>query len=67
MLVKKNIPIVYILGKSWREINVITLCAMLMAVWHEHDRFTRIIIPLAVPDISGTSILLVPSFRSNAK
>ncbi|MBN8861799.1 MAG: hypothetical protein J0H92_00420 [Sphingobacteriales bacterium] len=65
MLLKKNIPFTYILGKIKRELFVITLYTIAIAILYENYHITRISIPIAIPAIMGTVISLLLGFRSN--
>lgn len=65
MLLKKNIPIGYVLGKVRIELLIILLYSLSIAVIHEWFLVVPISIPLAVPAILGTVISLLLGFRSN--
>lgn len=65
MLLKENIPVSYIFGKIWKEIVIVTIYAVLIAVMYKNLHFTRISIPIAVPTILGTVISLLLAFKSN--
>ncbi len=65
MLLKKNIPFSYIMGKIKHELLFITLYTILIAILYENFHFTRISIPIAIPAILGTVISLLLGFRSN--
>src|SRR5689334_23759093 len=65
MLLKKNIPFRYILGKIRYELLVILLYTTLIAVLHETNSGLPIAIPLTIPTILGTVISLLLGFRSN--
>jgi len=65
MLLKKNIPWTYILGKIRFELAVVALYAVSFGIFHEHLNLHHITIPLAVPAIIGTIISLLLAFRSN--
>jgi len=65
MLLKKNIPWTYILGKIKFEILVVTGYAVAFGLWHESLNLHHITIPLAIPSIIGTIISLLLAFRSN--
>lgn len=65
MLLKKNIPFKYIIGKIRIELTVITLYATAIALTYEFFNLSRFSIPLSVPMIMGTVISLLLAFRSN--
>ncbi|WP_256009311.1 bestrophin family protein [Desertivirga xinjiangensis] len=65
MLLKENIPISYIFGKIRKEIIMVTIYAVLIAICYNTFHFTRISIPIAVPTILGTVISLLLAFKSN--
>ncbi|WP_290792677.1 bestrophin family protein [Flavihumibacter sp. UBA7668] len=65
MLLRKNIPFSYVLGKIKTELLLITIYAIVIAVLYENYHITRISIPIAVPTILGTIISLLLGFRSN--
>lgn len=65
MLLKKNIPIGYVLGKVKVELLIILVYSLSIAVIHEWFLVVPISIPLAVPAILGTVISLLLGFRSN--
>lgn len=65
MLLKKNIPWSYILGKVKVELLLISVYALGFSQWHESLNLHHITIPLAVPAIVGTIISLLLAFRSN--
>lgn len=65
MLLKKNIPWSYILGKVKWELIFISAYALAFGQWHESLNLHHITIPLAVPGIVGTVISLLLAFRSN--
>ncbi len=65
MLLKKNIPFSYILGKIKKELILVTLFTIVIAVLYENFHITRISIPIAIPAIMGTVISLLLGFRSN--
>src|SRR5689334_23637823 len=65
MLLKKNIPFRYILGKIRYELLVILLYTTLIAVLHETNSGLPIAIPLTIPALLGTVISLLLGFRSN--
>jgi putative membrane protein len=65
MLLKKNIPIKYVVGKVKKEVIIVSLYCVLIAVLYNSFHFTRISIPLSVPMVLGTVISLLLGFRSN--
>lgn len=65
MLLKKNIPWTYILGKIKWEITAVALYAIAFGLWHEDLNLHHITIPLSIPAIIGTIISLLLAFRSN--
>jgi putative membrane protein len=65
MLLKENIPVKYIFGKIKKEIIMVTVYAVLIAIMYNNFHFTRISIPIAVPTILGTVISLLLAFKSN--
>ncbi|WP_256001867.1 bestrophin family protein [Pedobacter deserti] len=65
MLLKKNIPIQYILGKVKKEVIGVTIYVALITFFYENFHMTRISIPIAVPTILGTVISLLLAFKSN--
>lgn len=65
MLLKENIPVKYIFGKIKKEVIMVTVYAVLIAIMYNSFHFTRISIPIAVPTILGTVISLLLAFKSN--
>jgi putative membrane protein len=65
MLLKENIPVKYIFGKIKKEIILVTVYSVLIAIMYNTFHFTRISIPIAVPTILGTVISLLLAFKSN--
>lgn len=65
MLLKENIPVHYIFGKIKKEILMVTIYAVLIAIVYKNFHITRISIPIAVPTILGTVISLLLAFKSN--
>ncbi len=65
MLLKKNIPFSYILGKIKAEILLVTVYTAAVAVAYKAFHFTHLVIPLSIPMIMGTVISLLLAFRSN--
>jgi len=65
MLLKKNIPIKYVLGKIKYEIIFVAIYSTIIAiVYHAFDH-TVLSIPLSIPMIAGTVLSLLLAFRSN--
>lgn len=65
MLLKKNIPFSYIMGKIKKELLLITIYSVIITIIYENFHVTRISIPIAIPTIMGTVISLLLGFRSN--
>jgi putative membrane protein len=65
MLLKENIPAKYIFGKIKKEVAMVAVYAILIAIIYNNFHFTRISIPIAVPTILGTVISLLLAFKSN--
>ncbi|HOA37542.1 MAG TPA: bestrophin family ion channel [Flavihumibacter sp.] len=65
MLLRKNIPISYVIGKVKTELIWISIYAIAIAVLYETYNLTWISVPIAVPAILGTVISLLLGFRSN--
>lgn len=65
MLLKKKIPMKYVLGKIKAELALVILYAISFEVVHHYYQITKINIPIAVPTIIGTIISLLLAFKSN--
>lgn len=65
MLLRKNIPLKYVIGKIKVELAVVAIYAAVVAAVYEHFGLSRITLPLSVPMIMGTVISLLLAFRSN--
>lgn len=65
MLLKENIPVTYIFGKIKKEVLLVTVYSVFIAIMYNAFHFTRISIPIAVPTILGTVISLLLAFKSN--
>ncbi|MBN9382956.1 MAG: hypothetical protein J0H74_19470 [Chitinophagaceae bacterium] len=65
MLLKKNIPIRYIIGKIRTELILVSIYAVVVAILYKVFHFTHLAIPLSIPMIMGTVISLLLAFRSN--
>jgi ion channel-forming bestrophin family protein len=65
MLLKKNIPFKYVLGKIKYELIIVAIYSTAIAViYHVYDH-TILSIPLSIPMIAGTVLSLLLAFRSN--
>lgn len=65
MLLRKNIPFKYIIGKIRTELMLVSGYALCVAVLYKVFNFTHLAIPLGIPMIMGTVISLLLAFRSN--
>lgn len=65
MLLKKNIPISYVIGKVKVEMALLAAYSCLVYVAHTVYSFPGVSIPIAIPGILGTIISLLLAFRSN--
>ncbi len=65
MLLKKKIPMKYVLGKIKVELILVTTYAILFEIFHHHYINISVDIPIAVPAIIGTIISLLLAFKSN--
>jgi putative membrane protein len=65
MLLKKNIPISYVIGKVKMEIALLALYSTMVYAAHTWFNFPGVSIPIAIPGILGTIISLLLAFRSN--
>lgn len=65
MLLKKKIPMKYVLGKIRIELILVMLYATSFEVVHQFYHKISINIPIAVPTIIGTIISLLLAFKSN--
>ena len=65
MLLKKNIPFKYIIGKIRTELILVSGYTIGVAILYKVFHFTHLAIPLAIPMIMGTVISLLLAFRSN--
>ena len=65
MLLKKNIPFKYVLGKIKTELIMVTLYATAVAFAYTYFNLQHISLPLGVPMVMGTVISLLLAFRSN--
>lgn len=65
MLLKKRIPLKYVLGKIKVELALVILYALGFELIHHLYNATSINIPIAIPTILGTIISLLLAFKSN--
>jgi ion channel-forming bestrophin family protein len=65
MLLKKNIPVSYVVGKIKMELALLGVYSSLVYIAHTVYNFPGVSIPFAIPAILGTIISLLLGFRSN--
>ncbi len=65
MLLKKNIPVSYVVGKIKMELALLGVYSSLVYIAHTVYNFPGVSIPIAIPAILGTIISLLLGFRSN--
>ncbi|AWI24703.1 bestrophin family protein [Flavobacterium pallidum] len=65
MLLKKKIPMKYVLGKIRVELILVLLYAVGFSVFHFYYSGVPLNIPIAIPGILGTIISLLLAFKSN--
>lgn len=65
MLLKKNIPVSYVVGKIKMELALLGVYSSLVYIAHTVYGFPGVSIPIAIPAILGTIISLLLAFRSN--
>lgn len=65
MLLKKNIPLSYVIGKIKTELVLVIVYAVSFELIHHLANATSVNIPIAVPAILGTIISLLLAFKSN--
>lgn len=65
MLLKRKIPLGYVLGKIKKQLALVVLYATAFAVLHHYSNGFAVEIPIAVPSIVGTIISLLLAFKSN--
>lgn len=65
MLLKNNIPLTYVLGKIRKELIMVSIYSVLIALMYNFLHFTRISIPIAIPTMLGTVLSLLLAFKSN--
>ncbi|MCG9791968.1 bestrophin family protein [Flavobacterium algicola] len=65
MLLKKKIPLRYVLGKIKVELALVLTYTILFEIFHHYFININVEIPIAVPGIIGTIISLLLAFKSN--
>jgi len=65
MLLKKRIPMKYVLGKIKVEIALVLTYTILFEVFHHYFINLPVDIPIAIPTMIGTIISLLLAFKSN--
>lgn len=65
MLLKKKIPMKYVLGKIKIELILVSLYAIIFEAFNYYYNNEAINIPIAIPTIVGTIISLLLAFKSN--
>lgn len=65
MLLKKKIPMKYVLGKIKVELALVLGYTILFEIFHHYFININVDIPIAVPGIIGTIISLLLAFKSN--
>ncbi|AWG23973.1 hypothetical protein FK004_01415 [Flavobacterium kingsejongi] len=65
MLLKKKIPMKYVLGKIKVELLLVIIYATTFSLIHQYYQTISINIPIALPTIIGTIISLLLAFKSN--
>jgi putative membrane protein len=65
MLLKKKIPLKYILGKIKYELIIVLIYTCLFDAFHRFNPELNTEIPLAIPSVIGTVISLLLAFKSN--
>ncbi len=65
MLLKKKIPMKYVLGKIKYELILVFLYTVAFEITHHYQNGFNIDIPIAIPTIIGTIISLLLAFKSN--
>lgn len=65
MLLKKRIPMKYVLGKIKAELALVLLYAIIFEIVHHFYNIASVNIPIAIPTIIGTIISLLLAFKSN--
>jgi len=65
MLLKKRIPMRYVLGKIKVELGLVMAYTILFEIFHHYFINISVDIPIAVPTMVGTIISLLLAFKSN--
>lgn len=65
MLLKKRIPMRYVLGKIKVELGLVMAYTILFEVFHHYFINISVDIPIAIPTMVGTIISLLLAFKSN--
>ncbi|PTS98813.1 hypothetical protein DBR27_14130, partial [Flavobacterium sp. HMWF030] len=65
MLLRKKIPMRYVLGKIKVEIALVLTYTILFEVFHNYFINLPVDIPIAIPTMIGTIISLLLAFKSN--
>ncbi|RKR05882.1 putative membrane protein [Flavobacterium sp. 90] len=65
MLLKKRIPMRYVLGKIKLELALVMTYTILFEIVHHYFRNVAVEIPIAIPTMVGTIISLLLAFKSN--
>ncbi len=65
MLLKKRIPIKYVLGKIKVELALVLAYTILFEIFHHYFINLPVDIPIAIPTMIGTIISLLLAFKSN--
>ncbi|MGE6355108.1 bestrophin family protein [Flavobacterium sp. NPDC079362] len=65
MLLKKRIPMRYVLGKIKVELGLVMTYTILFEIFHHYFINVSVDIPIAIPTMVGTIISLLLAFKSN--
>lgn len=65
MLLKKRIPMRYVLGKIRVELGLVMTYTILFEIFHHYFINVSVDIPIAIPTMVGTIISLLLAFKSN--
>lgn len=65
MLLKKRIPMRYVLGKIKVELSLVMTYTILFEIFHHYFINISVDIPIAIPTMVGTIISLLLAFKSN--
>jgi putative membrane protein len=65
MLLKKRIPIKYVLGKIKVELALVLIYTIFFEIFHHYFINISVEIPIAIPTMIGTIISLLLAFKSN--